>query len=162
MQYHYWGFPSGSAVRICLQCSRCKFGLGWGRSPGGGHGNPLQYSCLENSMDRGAWRAMVHRVMEETRLWRLSTHAQHHYYISINVRLGSFAKDVFGWVFHWIVISVTFCCLSSATHSSILAQRISMDRGAWRLQSMGSQRVGHDWAIKHTHTHTHTHTHKSL
>ena len=35
---------------------------GWGRSPGGGHGNPLQYSCLENSMDRGAWWATVHRV----------------------------------------------------------------------------------------------------
>ena len=31
-----------------------------GRSPGGGHGNPLQYSCLENFMDRGAWRATVH------------------------------------------------------------------------------------------------------
>ena len=30
--------------------------------PGGGHGNPLQYSCLENLMDRGAWRATVHRV----------------------------------------------------------------------------------------------------
>ena len=28
---------------------------GWGRAPGGGHGNPLQYSCLENPMDRGAW-----------------------------------------------------------------------------------------------------------
>ena len=35
---------------------------GWGRSPGGGDGNPLQYSCLENPMDRGAWRAIVHRV----------------------------------------------------------------------------------------------------
>ena len=35
---------------------------GSGRSPGGGHGNPLQYSCLENPMDRGAWRATVHRV----------------------------------------------------------------------------------------------------
>ena len=35
---------------------------GLGRSPGGGHGNPLQYSCLENPMDRGAWRATVHRV----------------------------------------------------------------------------------------------------
>ena len=32
-----------------------------GRSPGGGHGNPLQYSCLENAMDRGAWWAIVHR-----------------------------------------------------------------------------------------------------
>jgi len=35
---------------------------GLGRSPGGGHGNPLQYSCLENPMDRGALRAIVHRV----------------------------------------------------------------------------------------------------
>ena len=35
---------------------------GWGRSPGGGNGNPFQYSCLENSMHRGACRAIVHGV----------------------------------------------------------------------------------------------------
>ena len=50
---------------------------GLGRSPGGGHGNPLQYSCLENPMDRGAWRATVHGA---SRIWtwlkRLSTHTQ--------------------------------------------------------------------------------------
>ena len=45
------------------------------RSPGGGHGNPLQHSCLENPMDRGAWQAMVHRVAKSwTRLQGLSTH----------------------------------------------------------------------------------------
>ena len=38
---------------------------GSGRSPGGRHGNPLQYSCLENPMDRGAWRAAVHGVCKE-------------------------------------------------------------------------------------------------
>ena len=38
---------------------------GLGRSPGGGNGNPLLYSCLENSMDRGAWRAIVHGVAKE-------------------------------------------------------------------------------------------------
>ena len=37
---------------------------GSGSSPGGGQGNPLQYSCLENPMDRGGWRATVHRVIE--------------------------------------------------------------------------------------------------
>ena len=37
---------------------------GFGRSPGGGHGNPLQYSCPENPVDRGAWRATVHGVVE--------------------------------------------------------------------------------------------------
>ena len=36
--------------------------LGLGKSPGGGHGNSLQYSCLENPKDRGAWWATVHRV----------------------------------------------------------------------------------------------------
>ena len=37
---------------------------GLGRYPGGGHGNPLQYSCLENPIDRGAWRATVPRVAQ--------------------------------------------------------------------------------------------------
>ena len=36
----------------------------WERSLGGGNGNPLQYSCLENPMDEGAWRATVHRAAE--------------------------------------------------------------------------------------------------
>ena len=46
---------------------------GLGRSPGGGRGNPLLYSCLENPMDRGAWQDTVHGVAEsQTRLKRLS------------------------------------------------------------------------------------------
>ena len=48
---------------------------GLGRSPGGEHGNPLQYSCLENPMDRGVWGAAVHGVAKtRTRLKRLQTH----------------------------------------------------------------------------------------
>ena len=48
-----------------------------GRSPGEGYGNPLQYSCLENPMDRGAWQATVHRVARSwTQLKRISTHAR--------------------------------------------------------------------------------------
>ena len=48
---------------------------GWGRSPGEGHGNPLQYSCLKNPMDRGAWWAMVHGAAKsQTRLKRPSMH----------------------------------------------------------------------------------------
>ena len=46
---------------------------GLGRSPGGGHGNPLQYSCLENPMNRGAWWAAVHGVAKiQTGLKRIS------------------------------------------------------------------------------------------
>ena len=47
---------------------------GSGKTPGGGHGNPLQYSCLENPMDRGAWWATVHRVAKSgTRLKQPTT-----------------------------------------------------------------------------------------
>ena len=56
---------------------------GSGRSPGEGHGNPLQYSCLENSTDRGAWQATVHRVAKNrARLQRLSKHVQNKYIIA--------------------------------------------------------------------------------
>ena len=47
---------------------------GMGRSPGGGHGNPLQYLCLENPMDRGAWRATVHGAAKSWSQLSTSTH----------------------------------------------------------------------------------------
>ena len=58
---HRNGFPGGSDGEESA-CSMEDLGLisGLKRSPGEGHGNPLQYSCLENPMDRGAWRAIVH------------------------------------------------------------------------------------------------------
>ena len=57
------GLPGGSVGKE----SACNVGdlcliPGLGRSPGGGHSNPLQYSCLENFMDRGVWQATVHRI----------------------------------------------------------------------------------------------------
>ena len=61
---------------------------GSGRSPGEGTGNPFQYSCLENPIDRGAWRAMVRGVTKSwTRLKQLSMHAL---YIIISTKLVFF------------------------------------------------------------------------
>ena len=55
------GFPDGSVVKnLLVNAGDGESVPGSGRSPGGGNGNPLQYFCLENPMDRGAWRAMVH------------------------------------------------------------------------------------------------------
>ena len=52
---------------------------GSGRSPAGGYGNPLQYSCLENPMDRGAWWTTVHGITKsQTQLKQLSTHTHTH------------------------------------------------------------------------------------
>ena len=48
------------------QCMKCRFSHWVGRSPGEGNDKPLQYSCLGNPMDRGAWQATVHGVAKET------------------------------------------------------------------------------------------------
>ena len=64
------GFPGGSDARESA-CNAGHLGSipGLGRSPGGGHGNPLQYSCLRIPMFRGAWPAIVHGVAKsQTRL----------------------------------------------------------------------------------------------
>ena len=65
------GFPGGSEGKTSACNARDPSSIpGSGRSPGEGNGNPLQYSCLENSMDKGAWWATVHGV---TKSWtRLS------------------------------------------------------------------------------------------
>ena len=57
------GFPGNPDVKNspAMQATWVQ-SLGWEDSPGEGNGNPLQYSCLDNSMDRGAWRATVHGV----------------------------------------------------------------------------------------------------
>ena len=61
-----WGFPGGAnGKQTACQCRDMRDAgsvPGLGRSPGGGHGNPLQDSYLENPSDRGAWWTMVHRV----------------------------------------------------------------------------------------------------
>ena len=66
------GFPGDSAVKnlSAVQETQIQWDPGSvpgsGRSPGGGNGNPLQYSCLGNPMDRGAWQAIVHGVTKES------------------------------------------------------------------------------------------------
>ena len=68
--YTLLGFPGGSEVKASA-CSAGDPGLipGLGRSPGEGNGNPLQYSCLENPTDGGAWQVAVHGVAKSrTRL----------------------------------------------------------------------------------------------
>ena len=69
----FLSFPGGSDSKESA-CNAADLGSipGLGRSPGGRHGNPLQYSCLENPMDRGAWWATIHEVAKSQT--QLSTH----------------------------------------------------------------------------------------
>ena len=59
------GFPGGAVVKnLPANAGDIRDFAGSGRSPGVGNGNPLQYYCLENSMDRGAWQTTVHGAAE--------------------------------------------------------------------------------------------------
>ena len=74
------GFPSGTVVKNLpanAENTRDADSIPeWGRSPGGGNGNQLKYSCVENSTDRGAWQVTVYGV---TKSWtRLNPHAHIH------------------------------------------------------------------------------------
>ena len=85
---------------------------------GEGNGTPLQYSCLGNPMDRGAWKAAVHGVAEG------------------RTRLSDFT-----FTYHFDALEKEM-----ATHSSVLAWRIPGMGEPGGLPSMGSHRVGHDWS----------------
>ena len=85
---------------------------------GEGNGTPLQYSCLENPMDGGAWKAAVHGVAEG------------------RTRLSDFT-----FTFHFHALEKEM-----ATHSSVLAWRIPGTGHPGGLPSTGSHRVGHDWS----------------
>ena len=85
---------------------------------GEGNGTPLQYSCLENPMDGGAWWAAVHGV---TKSW---------------TRLSDFT-----FTFHFHALEKEM-----ATHSTVLAWRIPGMGDPGGLPSLGSHRVGHDWS----------------
>ena len=101
---------------ICLYFSTIYFGISclpfWK-----GNGTPLQYSCLENPMDGGAWWAIVHGVTKS------------------QTRLSDFP-----FTFHFYALDKEM-----ATHSSVLARRIPGTGEPCGLPSMGSHRVGHNW-----------------
>ena len=102
-----------------ISISRVATGIYWYLAPfiGEGNGNPLQYSCLENPMDGGAWWAAVHGVARS------------------RIQLSDFT-----FTFHFHALEKEM-----ATHSSVLAWRIPGTMEPGRLPSMGSHRVRHDW-----------------
>ena len=102
-----------------LLLQRASWFTSWCREPSGeGNGTPLQYSCLENPMDGGAWKAAVHGITEG-RIW----------------------LSDFTFTFHFHALEKEM-----ATHSSVLAWRIPRTEEPGGLPSMGSHRVGHDWS----------------
>ena len=79
------GFPGGSVVKNSPASAGNMCSVpGWGRSPGEGNGNPLQYSWLGNPMDRGAWGATVHGVSKsQAQLYTQHTQPSFDYSLSV-------------------------------------------------------------------------------
>ena len=120
---------------------------GSGKSPGGGHDNPLQYSCLKNPMGRGAWQATVHRVAKsQTWLKQLNMHACNSV-ITCCFLVASLVKNQPAMREIWVRSLGWEDPLEKemATHSSILAWRTPWTEEPGGLQSTGSQRIGHNW-----------------
>ena len=100
-----------------LECEQSKSFIWFtALSTGEGNGTPLQYSCLENPMDKGAWKAAVYGVAEG------------------RTQLSDF---IFTFLFHALEKDM-------APHSSVLARRIPRTGEPGGLMSVGSHRVGHD------------------
>ena len=78
LRMNNWGFPSSSEGKEST-CNGVDLGSipGLGRSPGGGHDNPFQQSCLENPVDRGAWEVAVHGVTKSRKTEQLKTMHKH-------------------------------------------------------------------------------------
>ena len=103
-------------IIILLHVTHCEIFKGTRLNNGDGNGTPLQYSCLQNPMDGGAWWAAVHEVAE-----------------------GRTRLSYFTFTFHFPALEKEM-----ATHSSVLAWRIPETGEPGGLPSMGSHRVGHD------------------
>ena len=120
------GVGDGQGGLVCCDSWGRRVGHNWATElnwtdellSGEGNGTPLQYSCLENPMDGGAWWAAVHEVAK-SRTW----------------------LSDFTFTFHFYAVEKEM-----ATHSSVLAWRIPGTREPGGLPSMGSHRVGHDWS----------------
>ena len=125
------GFPGGSGVEesACNAAGTGNTGSipGSGRPPGGGHGNPLQYSCLENPMDKGAWRVTVHSITKScTQPKRLSMHARD--YDALGLRNTYHRIKMTSFIYHY----------TYRTTEEFRENHCSLQ-------------------YTHTHTHTHTH-----
>ena len=115
--FHVLAVVNSAAVDIGVHASFSVMVFS-GIFPGEGDGTPLQYSCLENPIDRGAWWAAVHGVARS------------------QTRLSDFTL-----FFHFDALEKEM-----ATHSSILAWRIPGTGEPGGLPSVASHRVGHDWS----------------
>ena len=146
-------------VKRLLQCGRPGFDprvgkIPWsGRSPGEGNGNPLRYSCLENSMGGGAWKAIFHGIAESDTTEQLYWFTGYH-------NLG--VSQVAQWVKNLpakretLEISVRFLAWEGpleegmATHFGILALRIQWAEEPGRLQPIGHKELDTTEVTEHS------------
>ena len=150
-----WGFPSGSdGKEFACNAGELSSIPGSGVSPGEGNGNPLQYFCLGNPIDRGAWWTLVHGV---TKSWtQLSNKHLSSEIIQLSLRNSLYVpnlfwhqrpvswKTIFPWIgdrgqgmvsgrFKGITFIVHFISIIASVPSQIIGQQISEVRASWPI-----------------------------
>ena len=107
----YWGFPGGASGKEptcqCRRCKRCRFNSCLGKIPWRGHSNLIQYSRLENPMDRGVWRAAVYRVAELDKT-EATQHTQHILFSIMVVSIDAPTNSVKGFPFLHTLSSIYY------------------------------------------------------
>ena len=142
---YYLCFPGGSVVKNLPAVQETWVIPGLGRSPGGENGNTLQYSCLKNPTDRGAWLATTHRVTKELDTTQQINDNEISVIAFKGINMAQMVKNLPA-VQETLVPFLGQEDLEKgiATHSSILAWRIPQTRELGGLQSTRSQRVRHN------------------
>ena len=134
-------FPGGSdGKESAWNAGDAGSNAGLGRCPGKGNGNPLQYSCLGNSMERGSWWATVHGVLK-SQTWQV-TNTMNSSLVAQLVKCLSAMLETQVQSLGWDDPQEE----GMATHSSIPTWRVLWTEESVRLQSIGLQKVGHDWS----------------
>ena len=140
------GFPSGSVVKNLPANAGAAEDVGSisgsGRSPGRGHGNPLQYSCLENPMDRGTWRATVHGVAK-SQTW-LSDWACTWSFLWVGLLVATGKTSQVTWDLNCDKLHLNLGVRYSLYPEKAMAPHLQysclenpMDRGAWKASVHG-------------------------
>ena len=150
------GFPGGSDGKApaCNAEDPGSIPGSW-RSPGEGNGNPLQYSCLENSMGRGAWQAAVHRVAKVRHDWVTNTCHRHFHLVSV---AGGLPRDSNAWKPG--AISLLAPSVISRTNPAVVVLAsfcLRVGCGWWSEENTSWKEAGIPWPAGHMFSHRAVH-----
>ena len=124
-----WASPVAQMVKNLPAMQKTQVWSGLGRSPAEGNGHPLQYSCLEKPMDRGAWWATLHGVAKNRTYWETNTFTLKLWVICYAATDNQYMLYLSGhrWQMLWLTYSSILCYIYHRAWNIVGAQNICVD-----------------------------------